>query len=431
MPRFAANLILLLLGLSTAAMARPLLPSSETSAARLCIEARLPDTDIRDYCRIALGDGGMTPKTVSEVHVHLGYALENLGELDEAQAAYTQAVELDPTSTEALNSLAWFHWRGDSYAQARDHFQRSMDLWPTASSLAGMASIMGYVEGDYRRALELIDLSLALNEDYHWAIREKGWIQLSLADHDAALASFNHVLKREPEDANAHQGASRAFREMGRYDRALEHASRAIEISPGDVYNHVNRSYILRLSEKFGLSMKDAEAAIRIDPGYSRGYAELAFGQSALHRTSDAIATFEAGVEAGAGDNYLHYWFADFLSKQGLFSRAMEQIDLALAADGAGAADYEMKAYVAISMEEYELALSAANAALEIDESYAFAWYYRALAELGLGQTKQSVATLDRAVSEGLKDEQIDGFVSDLIRAGALLTALQVAAKYN
>lgn len=80
------------------------------------------------YRRLAVLDAGG-----SSTQLHLGYALEHLGELDEAIAHYRQALALSPELVEAHVDLAGVLWRVGDFDGALWHGQRAVALAPDSA----------------------------------------------------------------------------------------------------------------------------------------------------------------------------------------------------------------------------------------------------------------------------------------------------------
>lgn len=98
----------------------------------------------------------------SGTQLHLGYALEHVGEIDDAIAHYRQALALSPELVEAHVDLAGVLWRVGDFDGALHHAQRAVALAPDsayAQRILGTALLhlnrLAPAEAQLRHAIEL------------------------------------------------------------------------------------------------------------------------------------------------------------------------------------------------------------------------------------------------------------------------------------
>jgi protein O-GlcNAc transferase len=148
------------------------------------------------------------------------------GRLEEAIAAYGQAVRLDPLIAQIHNNLG------------------------VALKEAGRVD---EAIGAFRRAIELLpDRSQAWN-NLGTALAMKG-------DMDGAITAYREALAREPGNAQAHNNLGVALEDTGRADEALDCYDRALAIDPGFVAAHSNRVYAVHFHEGYSAAMILEEA---------------------------------------------------------------------------------------------------------------------------------------------------------------------------
>ncbi len=100
-------------------------------------------------------------KPSAEAHSGLGYALNQLGRLDEAAAEHEKAVALDPAAAEVHRNRALTQARLRKYEEAIASYRRAIAIEPRVStyySLAGVLRAAGRpdeAQAEYRRGQEL------------------------------------------------------------------------------------------------------------------------------------------------------------------------------------------------------------------------------------------------------------------------------------
>ncbi|MSU91976.1 tetratricopeptide repeat protein [Rhodobacteraceae bacterium 2CG4] len=431
MIRLLTSCFLCLAVLAAAAQARPLIASSEETAARLCHAFDDSPERLEALCAQALADGVATSAERAALLTLRGDALDLLGRDAEAEAAFRAAAEADPGHLRAYTGLGWLLWRQDREAEAVPYFRKAVDLRPTADGLAGLGSALYRArQAEPAAALELIAAALAIAPDYAWALRERGWIELDEGRPEAALATFDAALARDGDDWNAHYGRSRALAETGAYEAALEAVGRAIAVDGDQHWAYAHRAYVLRRLDRNAQAVTEAARAVALDPDWPGGHVQKALAEEALGRRAQALETFAAALRRGVESAYLLHWYADVLSNDGRMQEAAAMIDRAVARADHDQFDLSLKSWIAVELRDYGTALEAAEGALALDPSMPYPHYYAAVALVNRGRADDGLARFDEAMALGIDRAMIGVFAADLIAAGRFVDAIRLRARY-
>ena len=99
------------------------------------------------------------------------------GESDEAESAYRKALGLDPTSSHVLNNLAWMlRHTPDRRSEALDLAMRAVQIDPTSDAAWDTLAELHFFDGAPHKALEAIERALAIEPEHkevYEAHREK------------------------------------------------------------------------------------------------------------------------------------------------------------------------------------------------------------------------------------------------------------------
>lgn len=151
---------------------------------------------------------------------------------EQAKAAATRALALDPSLGEAHASLAlvrfWYDWQ---WPEAEKEFRRAAELAPNYADAhnwyAAHLNVMGRFEeaaAEQKDAQELdpLSLTIAMNaaDPSYFARR-----------YDRAIEHLKNVLKREPRFVPAHYNLGRACAAKGEYEEALSSFETAARLS--------------------------------------------------------------------------------------------------------------------------------------------------------------------------------------------------------
>jgi len=145
-----------------------------------------------------------------------------------------------------------------------------------------------------RRALELAPGS---NE----AETLLGWAQMMQPQYDAALATFQRVLGRDPEHALAHTNVGYICLRQGLYGEAIEHLSRVIRFDldrKATLYAHLYLGMVYREREMYDDAETFFRKALEFGPNLLQSWYELGRAHWFAGRRDDAIAAWRSGAEA-------------------------------------------------------------------------------------------------------------------------------------
>ena len=412
--------------------AKPLLTNSQDSYAKACLAFDETYERVLRICELALAGEGFSKKQKLEMMASQGNAYLGLDQFDAARTVYERMLRLDPTDTEALNGLGWVMRNQDDYDGAAASFEASLAHHPSAESLAGMAaSRFAAGQIDLAEALSQLDASLAIDPDYRWALREKGWMLRDAERLDEAAASFQAALVIEPEDVNALSGLARSLRGQNKFDAALKQVGLAIKLEPDNADLLAERSLILFYLDRNKQAIKDADRVIALDPNWSGGYVRKARALSDLGRNLDAVAVLAAAEEQTGFDPYLVYWQADILAEDNEFDASLVQLSRLVEAGVEDVHDLHLLTFVQLGRNDIVGAREAVDAALARDPEGAFSLYYDARVLVEEGKLDRAEKRMTAAVDAGLSDHNIGLFLGALATKGAYVQMIRLRIAFN
>ena len=210
-----------------------------------------------------------------------------------------------------------------------------------------------------------------------WAYANRGNAYYSKGEYDRTIQDFTEAIRLDGSRADRYYGRGRAYRSKGEYDKAIADFSTAIAgFDPSKYPAYYKRDYFNSrggsfLSKKeYDLALADYDDAIRIDPLYAESYYNRSFAyrgkgdfEHAIGDLSRAVSGFDPGkFPASYKRDYL-YWRGRNYSDKGDFAQAVS--------------DY--------------------SEAIQIDPTFANAFYHRAKAKLKLSDNAGSEADMARA----------------------------------
>lgn len=172
---------------------------SVQSAGDLFVEQGLEAYDNGDYraaiqqFKLAI-EAGVTEQDLAEVYTLMGNAHDRLDQFDDALAAHTRAVEIDPQSFRAWNNLGIAYFYLGNLTEAEASHKRAINLKP----------------------------------DYAFAHASLGAVYISRDEPEAAIQALEEAIRLDEALATAHANLALAYALIDQFDAAESSLQRAI-----------------------------------------------------------------------------------------------------------------------------------------------------------------------------------------------------------
>jgi serine/threonine protein kinase/tetratricopeptide (TPR) repeat protein len=237
-----------------------------------------------------------------------GQDLARGNKLEEALAAYRQAIDLDPGMGRAYAGMAVV------YDDLKDE---------TKTKTA------------YEEALKRVD-RMTEREKY----RTLGTYYLLVArNYDKAIENYETLLQRYPADSAAHGNLGMAYMLTGDPERAVNEAREVLKIYPKNLKQRRNLALYLMYSGDFTNAIGEGSRTVAETPAYAIGYLPVALSMLASGDLAGAVKTYD-GLEASGplGARLARLGRADMAMYRGRYTEAQQLVA------GANATDWQNKA---------------------------------------------------------------------------------------
>lgn len=164
--------------------------------------------------RFFLEAARLDPKR-TDAWIALGNLAFDSGRDDEALARYARALELKPDSVEALSNTGKVHAMRKDFALAVTYLEKALEARPDSATALGTLGGVLIELGNLERAGELLQralLSATARETLLAIHGNLGILHLRRREREKAIASFEEVLKLDPEDRRARETPERLRR---------------------------------------------------------------------------------------------------------------------------------------------------------------------------------------------------------------------------
>ncbi|MCP3968734.1 MAG: tetratricopeptide repeat protein [Rhodobacteraceae bacterium] len=423
----------LLVAMATTASAKPLISDSESSLAIICINYRDTDERIVEICSRALAEApGASPRQIRQMRKSLGDAFNALGETERARVEYETILRQSPDATAGHLGLGWLLLADDPAAAAR-HFDRAARTGVSAEVVGGRAKAM-YKAGEigFDDLVEMLDAAIAIDPEYSWAVREKGWQLIDLNREEEAIEAFTTALGIHPEDANALFGLAKA-RLYSAPELALGDVNRALQIESDDFWGLDLRSQIMFNLERYRQSIRDAERVIALEPDYADGFVRKARALAELGERQTALDLLEklAERENFTSNGYLRYWRASLMADEQDWRGAKRVLQVGFDAGEGDQYDHRLMAYILIEQGRTGQAMRHIETALKAAPDWALLHFYRSKV---LALKRQPAKAFEAfAVVHGLGVEgwMVGEFAAALVKRGYFVEAIRARLQFR
>lgn len=226
-----------------------------------------------------------------------GYALQNLGQHEEALACYDQALKLNPSYAGAcynrgnvLQDMGRYDDAVVSYRQALTIRPAHVDTWINLGKACKLLERYEEARSCYQQAITLSPNNAIAHNNLGNAFN-------ALNQHEDALESFNKAVTLDPDYAEAYYNSALVLQELKRFDEALAGHQKAIALSPKHAEAHLNLGIVLQEFKRLDEAMASYDQAIALKPGYANAYASKGALLIELGKMSDAETVLRKAVE--------------------------------------------------------------------------------------------------------------------------------------
>ncbi len=189
------------------------------------------------------------PDSVDD-HLLLGRLYRINNDMQKAESELKTAIKLDPTSEEAVTSLALLYTDEGDTAQAL----KVLASVPDSARSAKLYSALGAAyeqRKDYKSAIDAYRHAVILDRDNLDAIRGLAENYFNDGQFDQALEQYKVIIDSNPEDAQSYVRISEIYRREAKYDEALESLKKADALVPDSAEVAYNMAAVYQVQGRY------------------------------------------------------------------------------------------------------------------------------------------------------------------------------------
>jgi predicted O-linked N-acetylglucosamine transferase (SPINDLY family) len=228
-------------------------------------------------------------------YLHAGLAAYRGGALEQAQAMVQSALQIQPTSFDALNLMGLIAYQAGRFDSAAEAFRRALLVSANAEVYYNHGNALSNL-GRNEEALLSYDNAVALKPDHAFAHLGRGNALSAIGSQEQALASYDRSIALAPGFAMGHYNRARLLYEMNRLPESLASYDKAIALEPNYFEALDNRGTVLLALQQHSAALASHRRAIAVDPGKAAAYCNLAIALHDLGQYEAAIGNYEKAM---------------------------------------------------------------------------------------------------------------------------------------
>lgn len=235
--------------------------------------------------------------SLAAAYNNLGLIQLGKGWIDGAIAAFTEALKKDPRMAMAYNNMAAvLHGNGD-LKRAEALYLKAVQVAPDEPDAFYNLSLLYINHNRFEEARPLLEKVVRIAPGHGPSYYLLGLAYLETQDLYGAIANFQLAKSQAPELSEARVGLSEAYRRQGKYDLAVEELTQLAEEKPDEAAIAVRCALIGLEIENYDFARFHLERALKLktdDPSVHELYALLLAGagsrEEAMEAARQAIA---------------------------------------------------------------------------------------------------------------------------------------------
>ena len=273
----------------------------QTQALGVLAAARCSLNDPTSALRLFESFAAETPN-IAAIHYERGLLLIEMGDMAEAVAALSRALELEPLHPEARRALAMVSLHahpGDSPSCAARRDFGTARLQVLESAARGSPDQLPRAESLLREWLNVHPTDIS-------ALQLLGSVYIRLSRHEEAEEHLSKAVDLAPDFLDARWMLAGTFYYRGNWDVALRHADKLLERNPEKSEYLELRSYALLQVGEFAAAIASYESTLSKHPT-AESWKSYGHALKAVGRQQEAIAAYRKAITIKS-DFGLAYW---------------------------------------------------------------------------------------------------------------------------
>ena len=226
-----------------------------------------------------------------------GIALQQQGQLLQANEIYSQVLDLQPNHFDALHLSGLIAAQGKNLVLALELFGKAIEIKPdSAHAHSNRGNVLLELK-HFEEALSSYDKAIEIKPDFVDTYFNRGIALKELKREDEAIASYDCAIQLKPDFAEAHNSRGNVLQKLKNFEQALTSYDNAIRINPNLAESFYNRGIALKELMRVEEAVASYIKAIGIKPDYADAYCNLGIALIVLKRFEEALTSYDFAIQ--------------------------------------------------------------------------------------------------------------------------------------
>ena len=170
---------------------------------------------------------------------------KKLGNIEEALADYSQAIEIKKDYVDAYVSRGIALYESKKYEMALEDFRQASELKPDFPRIYVLMGSMNRILGRYEEALGHLNKAIELSPQYSQAFFTRAQVYVDCKEFNKAIEDYSQVIAIDKEYVDAYLKRGIVFMKIENLDKAMEDFNKVIALSPENFEAYDYRGQVL------------------------------------------------------------------------------------------------------------------------------------------------------------------------------------------
>lgn len=262
-----------------------------------------------------------------------GLAFFECGELENALAAFDEALQIEPLMAQAHNGRGAVLLPRGEFDSAMAEFNESIRLDPCFCKPYVNRGLAYHSLGEYERALADFNEAIRLDSDFGAAFEGRGHCLFDMHQYEEAIEDYSRCIQLNSQTAKAFAMRGLAFMYLEEPEESLSNFDESIQLDSTSAWVFNCRASAYHRIDDYESAFKDYDEAIRLEPDYANAY--LNRGQ-AFHGTEQfdrSISDFDKSISLDPKKSDSFYYRAKTWWEKGELKKAVDDLTEAIRLD--------------------------------------------------------------------------------------------------
>ncbi|QFU74427.1 tetratricopeptide repeat protein [Halioglobus maricola] len=201
-------------------------------------------------------------------------AMYQTGRYEKALAMARQLADQFPVDPVILNFIGVVYAAQQRHLEAVAAYTRAIQLLPTYTEALCNQGISMQAAGQADNAFDAFDRAVELEPNNPRALMGRATTRRDRGDLEGAVKDYRLSLEIDPSNASAHNNLGNLLQYLGNYHSAVASYTQAINLNPGNADIWFNLGQTEFQTRHFDKSMKAYQEALKLDPGLGEARAK-------------------------------------------------------------------------------------------------------------------------------------------------------------